>query len=89
MEKFCKFFDHFFFPQHYPLYRKSDSECIGEDSASPEEKKVLFKEKYDVLSQDASQKVCSLQLIAFYNIGGIILHLCSQSALHSYTFMTG
>ncbi|XP_075682553.1 metallophosphoesterase 1 [Rhinoderma darwinii] len=43
--------------QHYPLYRKSDSECTGEDSASPEEKKVLFKEKYDVLSQDASQKL--------------------------------
>lgn len=46
--------------QHYPLYRKSDSECTGEDSASPEEKKVLFKEKYDVLSQDASQKLLTL-----------------------------
>ncbi|XP_069587133.1 metallophosphoesterase 1 isoform X2 [Ranitomeya imitator] len=42
--------------QHYPLYRKSDSACTGEDSATHEEKKVLFKEKYDVLSQDASQK---------------------------------
>lgn len=46
--------------QHYPLYRKSDSKCTGEDSASPEEKKVLFKEKYDVLSQDASQKLLRL-----------------------------
>ncbi|XP_069587138.1 metallophosphoesterase 1 isoform X4 [Ranitomeya imitator] len=43
--------------QHYPLYRKSDSACTGEDSATHEEKKVLFKEKYDVLSQDASQKL--------------------------------
>ncbi|XP_063779513.1 metallophosphoesterase 1 isoform X2 [Pseudophryne corroboree] len=46
--------------QHYPLYRKSDSDCTGEDSASPEEKKVLFTEKYDVLSQDASQKLLQL-----------------------------
>ncbi|XP_029446841.1 metallophosphoesterase 1 [Rhinatrema bivittatum] len=43
--------------QHYPLYRESDSECTGEDSATPEEKEVLFKEKYDVLSQEASQKL--------------------------------
>ncbi|MEE6464506.1 hypothetical protein FKM82_006282 [Ascaphus truei] len=46
--------------QHYPLYRKSDSECTGEDSASPEEKKVLFQERYDVLSQAASQKLLRL-----------------------------
>ncbi|KAG9479083.1 hypothetical protein GDO78_012634 [Eleutherodactylus coqui] len=45
---------------HYPLYRESDSECTEEDSASPEEKKVLFKERYDVLSQDASQKLLRL-----------------------------
>ncbi|KAJ7418406.1 hypothetical protein WISP_59371 [Willisornis vidua] len=43
--------------QHYPLYRKSDAECSGEDSAPPEEKNIPFKEKYDVLSQEASQKV--------------------------------
>ncbi|XP_056377522.1 metallophosphoesterase 1 isoform X1 [Hyla sarda] len=43
--------------QHYPMYRKSDFECDEEDSASPEEKKVIFKEKYDVLSQKASQKL--------------------------------
>ncbi|XP_063182595.1 metallophosphoesterase 1 isoform X2 [Chroicocephalus ridibundus] len=43
--------------QHYPLYRKSDAECTGEDSAPPEEKNIPFKEKYDVLSQEASQKL--------------------------------
>ncbi|KAM6409970.1 metallophosphoesterase 1 isoform 2-T4 [Pluvialis apricaria] len=43
--------------QHYPLYRKSDAECSGEDSAPPEEKNIPFKEKYDVLSQEASQKL--------------------------------
>ncbi|XP_068093253.1 metallophosphoesterase 1 isoform X2 [Hyperolius riggenbachi] len=46
--------------QHYPMYRKSDYLCTGEDSASPEEKEVLFKEKYDVLSQDASEKLLRL-----------------------------
>lgn len=44
--------------QHYPLYRKSDANCSGEDAAPPEEKSIPFKEKYDVLSQEASQKVC-------------------------------
>ncbi|KAM3842039.1 metallophosphoesterase 1 isoform 1-T2 [Vipera latastei] len=43
--------------QHYPLYRRSDSECTGEDSAPLEKKNDLFREKYDVLSQEASQKL--------------------------------
>ncbi|XP_040853384.1 metallophosphoesterase 1-like isoform X1 [Ochotona curzoniae] len=43
--------------QHYPLYRKSDANCSGEDAAPPEEKSIPFKEKYDVLSQEASQKL--------------------------------
>lgn len=44
--------------QHYPLYRISDSKCTGEDSVPPDKKDDLFLEKYDVLSQEASQKVC-------------------------------
>ncbi|XP_007427911.1 metallophosphoesterase 1 isoform X1 [Python bivittatus] len=43
--------------QHYPLYRRSDSECTGEDSAPLEKKNDLFRETYDVLSQEASQKL--------------------------------
>ncbi|XP_062933255.1 metallophosphoesterase 1 isoform X1 [Cynocephalus volans] len=43
--------------QHYPLYRRSDADCSGEDAAPPEERTVLFKEKYDVLSREASQKL--------------------------------
>ncbi|CAM2106462.1 metallophosphoesterase 1 isoform X1 [Caretta caretta] len=43
--------------QHYPLYRRNDAECAGEDSALPEEKNIPFKEKYDVLSREASQKL--------------------------------
>ncbi|XP_036060383.1 metallophosphoesterase 1 [Onychomys torridus] len=43
--------------QHYPLYRASDANCSGDDAAPPEEKSVPFKEKYDVLSREASQKL--------------------------------
>ncbi|XP_040597616.1 metallophosphoesterase 1 isoform X4 [Mesocricetus auratus] len=43
--------------KHYPLYRASDANCSGEDAAPPEERNVPFKEKYDVLSREASQKL--------------------------------
>ncbi|XP_060631010.2 metallophosphoesterase 1 isoform X1 [Anolis sagrei] len=43
--------------QHYPLYRRSDAKCTGEDSAPLEEKNDLFRERYDVVSQEASQKL--------------------------------
>ncbi|XP_051056765.1 metallophosphoesterase 1 isoform X2 [Phodopus roborovskii] len=43
--------------QHYPLYRASDANCSGEDAVPPEERNVPFKEKYDVLSREASQKL--------------------------------
>ncbi|XP_074063277.1 metallophosphoesterase 1 [Macrotis lagotis] len=43
--------------QHYPLYRRSDANCTGEDSAPPEKKNILFEERYDVLSKEASQKL--------------------------------
>uniref|UniRef100_A0A3Q3JZW9 Metallophosphoesterase 1 n=1 Tax=Monopterus albus TaxID=43700 RepID=A0A3Q3JZW9_MONAL len=44
-------------PQHYPLYRVSDAGCTGLDAAPPEERHLLFREKYDVLSKEASQKL--------------------------------
>uniref|UniRef100_A0A3Q2E7J6 Metallophosphoesterase 1 n=1 Tax=Cyprinodon variegatus TaxID=28743 RepID=A0A3Q2E7J6_CYPVA len=43
--------------QHYPLYRVSDASCTGEDAAPPEERHLLFREKYDVLSKEASQRL--------------------------------
>uniref|UniRef100_A0A4W5KUV9 Uncharacterized protein n=1 Tax=Hucho hucho TaxID=62062 RepID=A0A4W5KUV9_9TELE len=43
--------------QHYPLYRESDAGCTGRDAAPPEERRLLFREKYDVLSQEASHRV--------------------------------
>nr|XP_012601590.1 metallophosphoesterase 1 isoform X1 [Microcebus murinus]XP_020137918.1 metallophosphoesterase 1 isoform X1 [Microcebus murinus] len=43
--------------QHYPLYRRSDSNCSGEDAAPPDERSTPFQERYDVLSREASQKL--------------------------------
>ncbi|KAJ8403296.1 hypothetical protein AAFF_G00355130 [Aldrovandia affinis] len=43
--------------QHYPLYRTSDANCTGQDAAPPEERHLQFKEQYDMLSQEASQKL--------------------------------
>lgn len=47
--------------QHYPLYRVSDAGCTGQDAAPPEERHLLFREKYDVLSKEASHRVSSVQ----------------------------
>ncbi|XP_049554119.1 metallophosphoesterase 1 isoform X4 [Orcinus orca] len=43
--------------QHFPLYRRNDANCSGEDAASPDEKYTPFKERYDALSQEASRKL--------------------------------
>ncbi|KAM8838246.1 metallophosphoesterase 1 [Synchiropus picturatus] len=43
--------------QHYPLYRVSDASCTGQDAAPPEERHLLFREKYDVLSKESSQRL--------------------------------
>ncbi|XP_011379595.1 metallophosphoesterase 1 isoform X1 [Pteropus vampyrus] len=43
--------------QHFPLYRRSDANCSGEDAAPPEERGIPFKERYDALSREASQKL--------------------------------
>ncbi|XP_027875687.1 metallophosphoesterase 1 isoform X2 [Xiphophorus couchianus] len=43
--------------QHYPLYRVSDASCAGQDAAPPEERHLLFREKYDVLSKEASLRL--------------------------------
>lgn len=46
-----------FVAQHYPLYRLSDAGCTGLDAAPAEDRHLLFREKYDVLSKEASQRV--------------------------------
>ncbi|EFX70884.1 hypothetical protein DAPPUDRAFT_60800 [Daphnia pulex] len=40
--------------QHFPLFRKSDESCQGEDSAPDEEKVVNFRPKFDCLSKTSS-----------------------------------
>ncbi|XP_019289405.1 metallophosphoesterase 1 isoform X1 [Panthera pardus] len=43
--------------QHFPLYRRSDANCSGDDAAPLEERDIPFKERYDALSREASQKL--------------------------------
>uniref|UniRef100_A0A8C9CY42 Metallophosphoesterase 1 n=1 Tax=Phocoena sinus TaxID=42100 RepID=A0A8C9CY42_PHOSS len=43
--------------KHFPLYRRNDANCSGEDAAPPDEKYTPFKERYDALSQEASRKL--------------------------------
>ncbi|KAB1258369.1 Metallophosphoesterase 1 [Camelus dromedarius] len=42
--------------EHFPLYRRSDAHCSGEDAAPPAERGIPFQERYDVLSREASRK---------------------------------
>ena len=48
------------------MYRESDAECTGLDAAPLEERHQLFQERYDVLSQEASQRVSGLVML--YNL---------------------
>lgn len=43
--------------QHIPLYRKSEAVCTQADSAPPWEKKVLYREKWECLSREATRKL--------------------------------
>lgn len=43
--------------QHFPMYRKSDSNCTGIDSASSDTKNDPFMPKWDCLSKEASEKI--------------------------------
>uniref|UniRef100_A0A8C7KVV8 Uncharacterized protein n=1 Tax=Oncorhynchus kisutch TaxID=8019 RepID=A0A8C7KVV8_ONCKI len=43
--------------QHYPVYHLNDAECTGKDVTSPEERHQVFHEHYDMLYQEASQRL--------------------------------
>ncbi|XP_013421893.1 metallophosphoesterase 1-like [Lingula anatina] len=43
--------------QHFPMYRTSDANCSGPDSAPIEEKYVKFRPKVDCLSEKASNRL--------------------------------
>ncbi|KAK3598876.1 hypothetical protein CHS0354_036178 [Potamilus streckersoni] len=43
--------------QHFPMYRASDSNCSTADAAPLDEKDVPFREKWDCLSQDATNQL--------------------------------
>ncbi|XP_066290681.1 metallophosphoesterase 1-like isoform X2 [Branchiostoma lanceolatum] len=64
---------------HYPLYRESDANCTGPDSAPYNEKYTTFKAQYDVVSQSASQKLLwwlqpRLVLTAHIHHGCVVHH---------------
>ena len=52
--------------QHFPLYRHSDSNCTGADSAPEDEKFVRMRSKWDCLDKDISKEVLVIQLISLY-----------------------
>jgi len=45
---------------HFPLYRRSDAHCSEPDEAPPEEKEVLFRERWECISSDSSNLLLSL-----------------------------
>ncbi|BFZ13501.1 hypothetical protein BsWGS_16540 [Bradybaena similaris] len=46
--------------QHFPMHRLSDSECNTEDSAPPEEKNIVFRQRIDCLDQRSSNLLFTL-----------------------------
>lgn len=43
--------------QHFPMYRESDAECTGIDSAPQEEKNIKFRQRWECISEESSQEV--------------------------------
>ena len=43
--------------QHFPMYRESDAECKGPDSAPQKEKNIKFRERWECISEESSQQV--------------------------------
>jgi len=41
--------------QHFPLYRESDKDCTGPDSAPDDEKSVKFRETWDCVSKSSTE----------------------------------
>ncbi|CAL1528046.1 unnamed protein product [Lymnaea stagnalis] len=46
--------------QHFPMYRKSDSDCNTDDAAPPEERNIPFRPKLDSLDQRSTNMLFSL-----------------------------
>lgn len=69
--------------QHYPLYRVSDAGCTGLDAAPPKERHLLFREKYDVLSKEASQRVSTPQYNHAASAGFLFFSQISSEAVSS------
>ncbi|CAK8696186.1 unnamed protein product [Clavelina lepadiformis] len=58
--------------QHFPLYRSSDALCQGEDASSGKEYEK-YKEKWDVVSRDASTRVILLTYATWQLVARLFL----------------
>ena len=43
--------------QHFPLFRRSDADCTGEDAAHPAERGAPFRPNFDCLSKESTDKL--------------------------------
>ena len=43
--------------QHFPLHRRSDAACTGEDAAHPADRDAPFRPKFDCLSREATDRL--------------------------------
>lgn len=61
--------------QHFPMFRSSDINCSGPDSAPEDEKRKIFQPKMDCLSKDATQQILE-QLNPRLIMNGHVHHFC-------------
>ncbi|EPY79348.1 metallophosphoesterase 1 [Camelus ferus] len=71
--------------EHFPLYRRSDAHCSGEDAAPPAERGIPFQERYDVLSREASRKGGGHALTASAVPGQLLWWLRPRLVLSGHT----
>lgn len=55
-----------YFLQHFPLFRVSDSACSEPDEAPTAEREVLFREKWDCLSEEATEMASAEMEMTFF-----------------------
>lgn len=74
--------------QHFPLYRESDEECSGSDSAPDYEKRKKFRQRWECISQESTEMLLD-NLNPRLVIAGHTHHGCHKfhaySKVHEYT----
>lgn len=78
--------------QHFPLYRESDANCNETDEAPHYEKLTKFKEKWDCLSQEATDFVSSrhsLRTVALNSPNNVTINSQLLTRLHPRVVFSG